>query len=150
MPDRFFFAEPEIEPGLGQLGVCVLNRFQNAVLDDTTEAFVPLVTVQCDGARCVMCVGGVDENVRPGNAGRLLDFLHHRVEQIARQHQHVARNHGKLVTRRLFEHNRYGAKLSFLALGLDPVDHPAEDHRIIGFQVYGCRADAHVRRWQRR
>ena len=93
-----------------------------------------------------MGVRGIDENVRSRNAGGVLDFLHNRIEQIAGEHQHVAGDQGELFSRRLFDHDRNRAKLTFLPIRLHAVDHAAQDHGVVGVQVHGCRADPQVGR----
>ena len=100
------------------------------------------------GARGVVRVRAVDEDVRFGNAEGLRDFLRDRVEQVAVEHEHVARDDAHFPRTGLLDHDRDRPQLSLLPLHLVRQDAAADDHVVVGYEFDGRGADAsHCGSW---
>ena len=149
LPDRRLLAEPEVQRRRLELAIRVLRGRDDRLLHPAAEELVALVAVNGHGARRVMRVRAVDENVATsGMLSALATSSTAGSSQVASQHEHVARDDGDFTfpaARRLLDHDRDRPQLALLALHLVRHDAAADDHVVIGFEFDRRRR----RRWTR-
>ena len=123
----------------------LFRRRHDGLLNLPAEQFIALVAVQRRGARRVVRMGAVHENVGGRNLECLRDLLDRRVQQVAGQHEYVAcddRHFSLPGSLRLLNHDRDGPEFALLTLHLVRHDAPADDHVVGGFEFHGRRPDA--------
>ena len=146
--DGFFLAEVEQELGVSRrrtLGVGFADRFHDRVFQPLHERLVAAVAVDDGGAWRVVGVGGGDEHAGRRDAGFRLDACQGAVDEVAGDEQDVAGDQRDLVRTAPLHHDGRRPELSLLAGRFPGSDAAGDNHRIIGLQRRGRRANAQRR-----
>ena len=91
-------------------------------------------------------VGAVDQNVGGGDAGGFFDLGDDRIQVFSRDHEDVASDNREFWKRLFLQHHGDSAELAFLSIGFARMDATGDDHRIIGGELCGRRADTQAGR----
>ena len=117
-----------------------LDGLHDAPLDRAREAIIQAVVVNAHGARSVVRVGAIDEDVRRRDASRLVNLRDNRVERCAGHHQDITRNNGE-PNAVPFDHSSDATQLPLLTRRFARSDAPGDGHRVISRQFNRGDAD---------
>ena len=125
-----------------QRRIGILHGFDHRPPDAGDKRWHRSVVVQGHGARRMMRVRAIDEDMGGRNADGLLDFFDHRIEILPRHHQHVIGDDRELPERLLCQDHSHGAQLALAPFRPRLMNAAGDNHGIVSFEFHGGRAHA--------